>query len=343
MEAPIVSQIDPVTVLITGTGGAAGLAVLRVLAGHGHTVVAADCDAYAAGLYLVPPAGRCVVPRGDDPAFAETLLALARARGAQVVIPTVDEELEALAAARAQFEQVGIQVMVAPAAALATCLDKWRLIGHLAQVVPVPFTTVLDEKFTVSPDAFPLIVKPRRGRGGRGVAIVASAAELAAHPRDASLIVQELLPGQEYSVDVLVDRRGRACAAVPRDRMRVDSGVAIAACTVDDPELVRLGGLAATHTGLVGPANVQFRRDAAGTPRLLEINPRFPGSVAVTIAAGVDLPALALADLLGAELPEGPGTYREVAVVRYLDEVTVPIAEFGRIESVPPVAAAAVS
>lgn len=343
MGARGMHKTDSATVLVTGTGGAAGLAVLRVLAAHGHTVLSVDCDECAAGLYLVPADARFVVPRGDDPAFADALLALAIAHGASVVIPTVDEELEVLARARDRFEDAGISVMVAPAASLATCLDKWRLIRHLTDIVPVPFTTLLDAHFTVRPEAFPVIVKPRRVRVGRGVVIVRSAGELAAQPHDGTMIVQEYLPGAEYSVDVLVDRKGTAVAAVPRDRLRVDSGVAIAARTVDDPELVRLGGLAATRTGIVGPANVQFRRDAAGTPRLLEINPRFPGSVAVTIAAGVDLPALALADALGVPLPDDPGAYRQVAIVRYLEEVAVPIAEFGRVHSAPPAGVAAPS
>jgi carbamoyl-phosphate synthase large subunit len=319
------------TVLVTGTGGAAGIAVLRALVRHGHTVLAADCDPYAAGLYLVPEAHRLVLPRGDDPAFAKTLHATATAHAVDVVIPTVDEELEALAAARPAFRAAGISVLVSPEAALGICLDKWQLVAMLASVIPVPLTTILDDDFMMAPDAFPVIVKPRRGRGGRGVALIHDIDELAKYPRDGAMIVQEYLPGDEYSVDVLVGRGGQVLASVPRHRMRVDSGVAIAACTVIDPELVRLGGTAAAHVGLRGPANVQFRRDADGIPRLLEINPRFPGSVALTIAAGVDLPALALDDMLGADPGEVPHPYREIAIVRYLDEVTVPVSEFGRV------------
>ena len=49
----------PVTVLVTGAGGPAAVSVLKSLR-HDPTVrlVAADMDAWAAGLYLLPPDDR---------------------------------------------------------------------------------------------------------------------------------------------------------------------------------------------------------------------------------------------------------------------------------------------
>src|SRR4029077_11425951 len=44
--------------------------------------------------------------------------------------------------------------------------------------------------------------------------------------------------------------------------------------------------------GLEGYAEVEFRRDRAGTPVLMEINPRLSASVEVAIRAGVDFPRL---------------------------------------------------
>ena len=66
-------------------------------------------------------------------------------------------------------------------------------------------------------------------------------------------------------------------------------------------------------------------------PRLLKISPRFPGGVAVTIAAAVALAARALADALGADRTDDHSAYRELAIVRYLEQITVPVAEFGRV------------
>ncbi|MFC7765746.1 ATP-grasp domain-containing protein [Leucobacter soli] len=151
-------------------------------------------------------------------------------------------------------------------------------------------------------------------------------AALEALPADAGLIVQDLLPGEEYSVDVIADAQGRVVSAVPRTRARVDSGVAIAGRTVRDPELEGTAEAVARAIGLVGVANVQLRRDRDGRAMLLEVNPRFPGALPLTIAAGVDIPSLVVDLFLGRELPERL-PFREIASVRFLEDVIVDVDE----------------
>ena len=163
------------------------------------------------------------------------------------------------------------------------------------------------------------VVKPRTGSGSRGVIIVESAAQLAALDRSPALIVQDFLPGEEYSVDVLADASGHVIASVPRLRARVDSGVSVGGRTVHDAEVEWFGRAVARATGVTFVANVQCRRDEAGRPALLEVNPRMPGTLGLTIASGVDMPRLALDALLGRPVPAELG-FRDMAVVRFLDE-----------------------
>ncbi len=310
-------------VLVSGAGGAAGIAVIRALGPAGHRIHAGDCDALATGLHLVAPDHRAVLPRGDDPGFSSAVLQLCLEREINVVIPTVDEELIALARSRPLFAEHGIIVLCPSADALERCLDKHALVEAVREVVACPRTELLDERFDSETWALPMIVKPRTGRGGEGFQVIEDAHSLALLPRDGNLIAQELLPGEEYSVDVLIDREGHVVAAVPRVRLRVDSGVAVVSRTLHDPELEHAAGRCARAAGIHGAANVQFRRDEQGTPRLLEINPRFPGTLAVTIASGVNLPALALADALGAGVPEDAGSFTPVGMVRMLSDTVV--------------------
>jgi carbamoyl-phosphate synthase large subunit len=142
----------------------------------------------------------------------------------------------------------------------------------------------------------------------------------------ADFLVQQYLPGAEYSIDVLADVAGHVVASVPRLRERVDSGVSVAGRTVHDSELERLGAAVATAAGLTYVANVQFRRDADGRPALLEVNPRFPGTMPLTVASGIDMPLMALNSLRGRPLPSHVG-FREVAMVRYLEERFVELGE----------------
>ena len=57
---------------------------------------------------------------------------------------------------------------------------------------------------------------------------------------------------------------------------------------------------------------------------LLEVNPRFPGALPLTIAAGVDIPSLVADLFLGRELPVRI-PFREIASVRFLEDVIVEI------------------
>lgn len=322
-----------IRVLVTGAGGPAAIAVMKSLAADPSVeVLAADMDGWAAGLYLVPPECRALVPAGDSRDFVPAVMALCQRLAADVLVPTVDAELLPLARARADFEASGVQLMLAPDAALAVTLDKLSLARACAASVAVPRTESLDTPADTASWTYPVIVKPRTGSGSRGVSMPRSAADLAAVGARPGYLVQEYLPGEEYSVDVLADRSGRVAASVPRLRARVDSGVSVAGRTVRDWELENFGAAVAGAVGLTYIGNVQCRRDRAGKLALLEVNPRPPGSLPLTIASGVDMPRLALHALRGGELP-AHAEFAETAMVRFLDQRFVTMAE---VEQVSP-------
>jgi len=311
-------------VLVTGAGGPAGVAVIRSLLQRPEVeVFAGDMDGWASGLYLVPANRRRILSPGKSPTFVDELIALCAEDEIDVLFSTVDVELPPLARRRGELSAA----LAAPSLdTLETCLDKFALAVRCAPLLRTPVTHLVGPASTAAEWDFPIIVKPRSGAGSRGVRLVHSRADLDALGDDDSLIAQELLPGDEYSVDVIAAADGHVVAAVPRTRTRVDSGVSIAGLTVRDAELEATATAVAQAIGLTGVANVQLRRDTAGVPALLEVNPRFPGAMPLTIAAGVDMPSLALDLALGLDLPE-QAEFREIANVRFLEDVFVDIAE----------------
>jgi carbamoyl-phosphate synthase large subunit len=323
-------------VLVTGAGGPSAVAVLRSLA-HDPRVApyAADIDPHAAGLYLVPADRRVLLPRGDATGFAEVLLGWCRTTGIDVLFPTVDQELLPLARARDAFAAAGVAVVLAETAAIARCIDKWALYLACVDRLPVPRTALLEQDLDVESLArawgMPLVAKPRVGSGSRGFRVVTDPSQLDDLPRDATWLLQEHLPGAEHSLDVLASPSGVVGVVVPRLRLKVDSGIAVTARTVRDPGLVELGAQVVRALGLSWVANVQVRADRDGGHRLLEVNPRFPGTMPLTIAAGADMPRACLAMALGGPLPRIDG-YREVAMVRHLEERVLDVRE---LEAVP--------
>ncbi|HEY5803558.1 MAG TPA: ATP-grasp domain-containing protein [Lysobacter sp.] len=306
-------------VLVTGAGGPSAVSVWKSLAAE-HDIFFADMDPSSPGLYLVPAGRRFLIPRGDDAALVPVLIGLCRTHAIEVLISTVDSELAAIAEAQAGFAAIGTRVPLSPAPVLHRCRDKWALLSHLHGNPFVPDCVELTTATLPTIDRFPCFAKPRTGSGSRGIAMINSAAELAALPLDETYLIQELLPGPEYSVDVYVSQHGELIAAVPRERIRTDSGIAITSRTVHMPELMDAAANIALTVGVRYVANVQFKQASDGHYKLLEINPRFPGSLPLTVAAGVDIPRLLMDDLQGRPLPRGPMDFKEVLMVRYWTE-----------------------
>jgi carbamoyl-phosphate synthase large subunit len=306
-------------ILITGAGGAAAVSVWKSLSAE-HELHMADIDPLAAGLYLVPPDRRLIIPRGDTPELVPALHRACKERCIEALLPTVDTELAPVAEARDRFEAIGVALPLSPVECLRICRDKQLLMEAVQGQVPIPDNEPLTEAVAARVDSFPRFVKPREGAGSRGVARIDCRADLDKQPRDGSVMLQEYLPGEEYSVDVYVRRDGRVIAAVPRARMKIDSGIAVASRTINVPEVIAAAVRTAEIIGIRGIANVQFKRAADGVFKLLEVNPRFPGTLPLTGAAGVDLPKLMADELAGQKLPDGLLPFKELMVVRYWTE-----------------------
>jgi carbamoyl-phosphate synthase large subunit len=311
-------------IFITGAGGAAAVSVWKSL-GQAHELHMADMDTCATGLYLVGAKQRALLPRGDDAGFVDRLLQICIERRIELLIPTVDAELLPVAKARQNFERHGVRVALPSAALLQLTRDKDQLLRYCEGAIPVPRSQIWHPGVQAASFNFPVFAKPRAGSGSRDLHLLESAQALEQLPRDGSFLVQEWLPGDEYSIDTYVTQAGDVIAAVPRVRMKTDSGIAVTARTVHHQDVIDIAVAFVKHIGLRFVGNVQLRRAADGTPKLLEINARFPGTLPLTAAAGVDIPKLMVDDIMGKPMPTTLLPFTETMVVRYWTEhITTP-------------------
>jgi carbamoyl-phosphate synthase large subunit len=292
--------LHPTTVLVTGAGGAAGVAVIRALRARGHRVVAVDADETAVGLRLADQSH--VVPRHDDPRYLASLLRVGTVESAQALMCTVAEEYGALSGATDYLDEAGISTMMPSLEAVTTCVDKWLFARALTEAgLPVPPTGLA--KAVDVPG--PWVVKPRFGRGSRDVHVVSTQTglriALAATPQP---VVQTQLTGREFTVDALVDRSGSLLGAAPRWRLETKAGISTKGETFADDEVVNVTGLVLKTVGLIGPANVQGFVTEDGAVVVHEVNPRFSGGLPLTQHAGADLVGEYLRGILG--LPMRP-------------------------------------
>ena len=306
-------------VLVTGAGGPAGVAVVRRLTALGHVVVAADADPTAAGGAL---ADRSVtVPTADHVRFVDAILAVCAAAGVDALISTVAEELPALAAAADRLAAAGVATWLPDPAAVALCCDKAAFARRMHRAgVPHPATATRVVGLEDVPG--PWVVKPRAGRGSRGVRLLDDSAEVVgALAGDPDLIAQTRLAGVEFTADVLVARDGRLVTVVPRSREETKGGISTRGSTFASEAVTDVVADALAAVRLTGPANVQGYLADDGSATVVEVNPRFSGGLPLTLAAGADVVGAYLTGIRHPDADLPPLWFRPgVRMSRYLAE-----------------------
>ncbi len=137
---------------------------------------------------------------------------------------------------------------------------------------------------------------------------------------DIDLLAQELVPGAEAAIEsyhCYVDRRGGIAGEFTGRKIRTfpsSYGHTSALEITDAADVQRQGRAIIERLGLTGVAKLDFKRDPQGGLHLLEINPRFNLWHHAGAAAGVNIPALVYADLVG--LPR-PAAARAQAGIRW--------------------------
>lgn len=107
-------------------------------------------------------------------------------------------------------------------------------------------------------------------------------------------VVQTFLPGGGLGCSVLA-RDGKVLAAISHRRLReypVSGGPSTCCICEDRPDLRAHAEKLAAETGYTGLAMFEFKEDAAGQPRLLEVNPRIWGTFPLTRVTSSGIPYL---------------------------------------------------
>jgi carbamoyl-phosphate synthase large subunit len=320
----------PMAVLVTSAGSAPAVAVIQALLQQQELavrVLAVDMDPLSVGFHLAH--AHALIPGASDPAFFDRLLEICRKHRVTVVFPIIDEELPLFAERAADFGAHGIHVVTNSPAAVRVARDKWLTAQWCGRHgVRTPRTWLSDRREAAV--SFPLVVKPRAGRGSAGVHVVHTERELEYQLEHGDhLLVQEYIDGPEFTVDILTDRSGRVLSAVPRERLMTKAGMCVKGRTVNRTQLLELSAQIAEAFPLTPRGNLQFkqsRRD--GEYYLIEVNPKFGAGLPLTTAAGVNMPLLLLKMLRGDEVRPMRGDFRNnLLMLRHWAEIFAPAEE----------------
>ena len=134
-------------------------------------------------------------------------------------------------------------------------------------------------------------------------------------------IVQEYLKEPEYTIDLLSDLHARPLITICRRRVRVKAGVTWQGFIDARPEVSTIASNACRKLGLTGPSCMQVRFRSSKTPRIFEVNPRIGGTTILSVAAGVNIPYLAVKQLVDGvvRVPKKPP--KRLHISRFFGEV----------------------
>lgn len=230
-------------------------------------------------------------PRVNDGSYIDFLLSICKTEKVDLLIPLFEPEFLLLDGKRNEFKKHGTLLLLSERKVLEICQDKLQTYRFFISCgIKTPRTwlkTDLPANVT-----YPLFAKPRFGMGSRNAQKVDSIEQLSfSWQQCPDLIIQDFIPGTEYTLDILADFEGRVLSVVPRERLEVRAGEVSKSRTVYREDLIEQGKKIVEELEAIGPVTVQCI-DNGEDLYWLEVNPRFAGGVPLAIQAGVDYPAI---------------------------------------------------
>ena len=297
-------------VLILDGGNQNTLATVRNLgkAGHEIHVVATGKNSlalfskYCFRYYILPD------PRSKDDEYMVALIELLKQVQFDVLLPMGFRSYQ-LCAANADAIRQYTSLTITSKENISLASDK-RLTYDLAERVgvPIPKTFKIDslEELKKIETDFPVVIKSSFESGTNVVEYAFSKIEMVQKfeqmvvkhqfkPEDYP-IIQQYITGEGYGFFAYYDK-GTCKAFFMHHRLReypVTGGASVCAESFYDDVLINSGKKLLDALKWDGVAMVEFKKHGDGEYKLMEINPKFWGSLELALASGVNFPEMIL-------------------------------------------------
>jgi predicted ATP-grasp superfamily ATP-dependent carboligase len=319
--------------LILDGGSRQSLASTRSLGRAGLRVAVAECFAECDPALPVLSfrsrycARQVVLPNyaTDQAAYADAVVDFVTGNPTSMMLPTADGSIAALAPRRDELAKLGCTLALAPPDVLAITNDKDQTLSvarELGIAYPASMTVSSLGQLPkmVARFGFPVVLKPTISWADHATARLqatevvneAEATEVITRYLEAgaNAIAQEWMSGNREGVTLfMVD--GQVLASCAHLAHRTSPPLGGASVLRESLPLLRdlyEPAVALTRAvGMQGVCEVEFRRDSAGRPMLMEINTRLAGTIENAMCSGVDFPLLIWRWATGADLGAGNG------------------------------------
>jgi carbamoyl-phosphate synthase large subunit len=313
------------TILVPSASAPAGINTIKSLkmVKYPVRIVASDSNPISAGFFMSD--AHEVLPEIDSKLYVSRLFDIVEKHKIEILMPSSGYDIYQYSENKEKLLKLGAFPVVSDKKTMERCRDKMQTFNYLSKKFDLPFTT-LDYKKT---SRFPLIAKPRYGKGSKGLVKIDNEKELkyvqTKKDKD-NLIFQEYLPGTEYTIDVLSDLECEPIIAVPRIRLETKAGISTMGKIVKDENISDTCKSIAKCLKIRGPCCIQMKESKEGILKIVEVNPRMGGGTFFTTLAGANFPAMIL-DMVNGKKLKIP-KISEITIVRYFEEIVL---ENGRV------------
>lgn len=246
------------------------------------------------------------IPNGLQPSFQQEILHISELENIDFVLPQVTNELIPLSILNESFAIFDTNlVLTSHHESITLANNKELLFKAVKSFVPIP------DNFSRQ-----ICAKPKVGNGGKGFRMLAEFDDV-----NDDEVLMEYLPGEEYSVDVLVNN-GTPLKVIVRTRDKVVDGLSVISTVVENKELEGYCEAMVKKLNLHGIVGFQFKEDSYGQVKLLECNPRVQSGVELCTAAGYNMLTNAVKLALGEPIEDTPIRYG-TKMIRYYESLYI--------------------
>lgn len=316
----------PHTIMVTGVGALIGQGIIQSLKSQKkYRIVGLDRahSSYAASLcdhfYTKP----C---REESPEYLSFLRETVKRHAIKLVIPGIEQDIEYFHQLRSTLDLLEAPVVLNNPELIEVAADKGETMERISRAgmpsIPTYCGTIWEECVSCCGPA-PWLLKPRRGSGSRGQAILENQADFDywLTKTQGSALIQHIVgdPETEYTVAVFGFGDGTANPPAILRRKLGPGGATVFAETVPTSTCIELSVEALNRLFRpLGPTNYQFRVEG-DVAYLLEINPRISASTSMRHALGYNEAQMCVDYFVDENVPQ-PASLRLGRVERYLSD-----------------------
>ncbi len=339
-------------VLVTMVGAQTSPGILRAIKDNGEReihLIGVDPVELIPGASFVDSFYRITPSFENEEKFIDELLDIANREKVDIILPCGNEDCLAISKNICLFKEQNIIVISSNYATLINAFDKhfaYNLISkHSPENAPESYLIKSLDDFIHYAEklGYPhnkIVMKPRHGRGGRGVYIIdpkINLHSLLSEKPSGSLpyqvimsfleqktafsefLLMEYLPGDIYSVYCLCNQ-GNSVLTIPNKRIwGTASNTLIGEVTIDH-KFIEPAEKLCQEFKFDYNINIEMKISRAGIPIIFDVNPRIAASTAIFRSIGCNLPYLSIKIALGESL-NLPSQLEDVVMLRYLKEI----------------------